>query len=222
MISALAKRVLLLLVILACAVALGLWAYLETGRIETTENAYVKSHIINISPEVAGTIVRVAVEENQRVEQGALLLTLDARPYKLALQGAAARLDEVETDIAADKQAYLSALSEIDLHKSTVAYARSQLVRQQTLFDRALAFRESKTRSVDTWDEFVDCFKDGESHFVWAHWDGTTETELAIKDATKATIRCLPWEGDGPGPEDGECIKTGKPSKQRALFAKAY
>jgi len=78
------------------------------------------------------------VEENQRVEQGALLLTLDARPYKLALQGAAARLDEVETDIAADKQAYLSALSEIDLHKSTVAYARSQLVRQQTLFDREL------------------------------------------------------------------------------------
>ena len=93
---------------------------------------------------------------------------------------------------------------------------------QQFLFDRALAFREEKTRTVDTWDDFVDCFKDGESHFVWAHWDGTTETELKIKEETKATIRCLPWEGDGPGPEDGKCIKTGKPSKQRALFAKAY
>ena len=93
---------------------------------------------------------------------------------------------------------------------------------QAMLLQRAIEMREAKTRSVDTWDEFVDCFKDQESHFVWAHWDGTTETELAIKDATKATIRLLPYQGEGPAPEAGACIKTGKPSPQRALFAKNY
>ncbi|MFT5477238.1 MAG: prolyl-tRNA synthetase [Planctomycetota bacterium] len=93
---------------------------------------------------------------------------------------------------------------------------------QAMLYQRALDFRTENTRSVDTWDEFLECFKDSDSHFVWAHWDGTTETELAIKDATKASIRCLPWKGDGPDAEAGVCIKTGAPSERRVLFAKAY
>jgi len=57
---------------------------------------------------------------------------------------------------------------------------------------------------------------------VHAHWDGTHETEKAIKDATKATIRCLPLEGQGPAIASGTCIKTGKPSLRRVLFAKNY
>ena len=93
---------------------------------------------------------------------------------------------------------------------------------QQMLFDRALAFREANTVSVDTWDEFEKVFADGESKFVWAHWDGTTETEHAIKEATKATIRLIPYEGQGPAPEAGKCIKTGADSAQRVLFAKDY
>ena len=75
-------------------------------------------------------------------------------------------------------------------------------------------------RSLDP--TFVDAFSDGQSRFVWAHWDGTGETEKAIKDATKATIRCLPLEGEGPESSPGECIKTGAPSAQRVLFAKNY
>ena len=55
--------------------------------------------------------------------------------------------------------------------------------------------------------------------FVSAHWDGTTETEVAIKEKTKATIRCIPFNNPQ---EDGKCILTGKPSKERVLFAKAY
>ena len=93
---------------------------------------------------------------------------------------------------------------------------------QAFLFQRALKLRESKTVTVDTWDEFCDCYKEGESHFVWAHWDGTTETELAIKNETKATIRCLALPGEGPQPEPGTCVKTGKASAQRVLFAKSY
>ena len=93
---------------------------------------------------------------------------------------------------------------------------------QSMLFDRALAMREAGTTSVDTWDEFCDLFADGKSQFVYAHWAGTTETEIAIKDATKATIRCIPYPGEGPEPEPGKCIKTGAPSTQRVLFAKNY
>jgi membrane fusion protein (multidrug efflux system) len=132
------RRVLFLGVIPAAAVAAALWLYLGAGRFVSTENAYVKSHIVNVSPEVAGNIVRVAVEENERVEAGALLFTLDDVPYRLALDGATARLAEVETEIASDKREYQSALAEIALHESSVEYAQSQLARQQTLVDRNL------------------------------------------------------------------------------------
>ena len=57
---------------------------------------------------------------------------------------------------------------------------------------------------------------------MYAHWDGTTETELAIKEATKATLRCVPLDGEGPAAEPGKCVKTGEPSAQRVLFAKNY
>jgi prolyl-tRNA synthetase len=60
---------------------------------------------------------------------------------------------------------------------------------------------------------------DNKGGFISAHWDGTGETEEEIKDLTKATIRCIPLE---PTPEEGVCIKSGKPSKQRVLFARAY
>ena len=91
---------------------------------------------------------------------------------------------------------------------------------QTGLYDRALAAREAATRRIDTWDEFQAAFG-GESApgFVLAHWDGTSETETAIAEATKATIRCIPL--DAPE-EDGRCVKTGAPSKRRVVFAKAY
>ena len=93
---------------------------------------------------------------------------------------------------------------------------------QADLFARALARREANTVSIDGWDDFVAAFEGSSSRFVYAHWDGTSETELAIKEATKATIRCIPLEGQGPEVEPGKCIKTGQPSAQRVLFAKNY
>jgi len=93
---------------------------------------------------------------------------------------------------------------------------------QADLYQRALARREANTVSVDTWDDFAAVFAGADSKFVWAHWDGSTETELAIKEATKATIRCIPLDGEGPAAEPGTCIKTGAPSAQRVLFAKNY
>jgi len=78
------------------------------------------------------------------------------------------------------------------------------------------------TVHVDSWKDFTDAFDGTKSQFVYAHWDGTTETELAIKEATKATIRCLPYAEDGPAAEPGRCVKSGKPSARSVLFAKNY
>jgi prolyl-tRNA synthetase len=93
---------------------------------------------------------------------------------------------------------------------------------QAALFERAKAHREANTVFLDTWDQFLEVFQEGQSKFAWAHWDGTPETEAAIKEETKVTIRCIPLEGQGPAPEPGTCIKSGRPSARRVLFAKAY
>jgi len=88
---------------------------------------------------------------------------------------------------------------------------------QDNLFKKALTRKEEKTYKADSFDEFKTLIKNG--GFVWAHWDETSETEEKIKQETKATIRCVPIERLK---EVGKCIFSGKPSKQRVLFAKAY
>ncbi|MDR1115591.1 MAG: proline--tRNA ligase [Tannerella sp.] len=88
---------------------------------------------------------------------------------------------------------------------------------QRNIFRKACEYRESVTRTVDSYDEFkVEIEKGG---FLLAHWDGTPETEDRIKTETKATIRCIPLEGDKT---PGSCMVTGKPSAQRVIFARAY
>ena len=88
---------------------------------------------------------------------------------------------------------------------------------QNNIFKKALDFRESRTVRVDTWEEFKEQIEN--SMFVYAHWDGTPETEQKIKEETKATIRCIPLDDDF---EDGKCIYSGQPSKRRVIFARAY
>ena len=89
---------------------------------------------------------------------------------------------------------------------------------QKNIYRKALEFRKENTFKVDTWDEFVRIL-DNPGGFILAHWDGTPETEEKIKEETKATIRCIPF--DSPD-ENGKCIYSGKPSKRRALFARSY
>ncbi len=89
---------------------------------------------------------------------------------------------------------------------------------QQNLFDRSVAYRAEHTTPVDNFDDFQ-AVLDGKGGFVSAHWDGTSETELKIKELTKATIRCIPL--DNPQ-EHGKCVFTENPSKERVLFARAY
>lgn len=89
---------------------------------------------------------------------------------------------------------------------------------QKNLFDRAAKYREEQTTVVDSYDEFKEVL-DGKGGFIYAHWDGTEETEARIKDETKATIRCIPFKRDE---DKGSDMLTGKPSDGRVLFARAY
>ncbi|MEM6831413.1 MAG: His/Gly/Thr/Pro-type tRNA ligase C-terminal domain-containing protein, partial [Bacteroidota bacterium] len=101
--------------------------------------------------------------------------------------------------------------------ENAVAHIEHLLDEMQTsIFEKARSFRGENTFEVSSWDEFKEKVEEG---FVYAHWDGTDETEERIKEETKATIRCIPLDQKK---EEGTCIFTGKPSKGKVLFAKAY
>jgi len=91
-------------------------------------------------------------------------------------------------------------------------------IMQAALFDRAKKFRDANSFEVNSYDEFKKKIEEP-GGFLWAHWDGTRETEDKIAAETKATIRCIPF--DRPN-EKGNCMVTGKPSEGRVVFAKAY
>jgi len=88
---------------------------------------------------------------------------------------------------------------------------------QSDMFNRALEFRNAQSTVVDSYDEFKEVL-DSKGGFVYAHWDGTPETEEKIKNDTKATIRCIPFGYES----EGKCMVTGSPSKGRVVFARAY
>jgi len=88
---------------------------------------------------------------------------------------------------------------------------------QANLFNKALAYQKAKTKTVDNWDDFIESINSG--YFVLAHWCGDAEVEAQIQKETGATIRCIPF--DRPQ-EFGKCVKSGKPSEKRVIFAKSY
>lgn len=101
----------------------------------------------------------------------------------------------------------------------TIDHVTNLLTEIQTnIYEKAAAFKEANTRTVESYDEFKRVLE-ADGGFIYAHWDGTTETEEKIKEETKATIRCIPLNSNQ---EEGTCIYSGKPSKGKVLFAKAY
>lgn len=88
---------------------------------------------------------------------------------------------------------------------------------QANMFNRAKTFRDGHIREINSWDEFLKAIE--EPGFISAHWDGTPETEEKIKELTKATIRCIPLNNPQ---QDGVCVFSGAPSKERVVFARAY
>jgi len=88
---------------------------------------------------------------------------------------------------------------------------------QKNLYERALTFRNANMKEINSYEEFKEEIEKG--GFLLCHWDGTSETEEKIKEETKATIRCIPFDLDKT---PGKCMVTGKPSAQRVVFARAY
>ena len=106
----------------------------------------------------------------------------------------------------------------IQLNELVQFLADQQDIVQDELFQRALDFRESNTHTVDNWDDFKETLET-KGGFIKAYWNGSSEVEEKIKNETKATIRCIPFDQ----PEaSGKCIYTGEPSSQQVIFAKAY
>ncbi len=111
-------------------------------------------------------------------------------------------------------------LEKVSVNREGVAQYIEQLLNeiQQNLFERANSFTKTNTTSVNSWNEFKDVLET-KGGFISAHWDGTSETEQKIKEETKATIRCIPYDSIH---EKGICIYSGKESNQLVLFAKSY
>ena len=123
-------------------------------------------------------------------------------------------IEVVRRDIEDRKEAkQIANLSKVsDLCESLLAEI------QESIYKKAFDYRKENTTEVNSYEEFKEVLE-GKGGFISAHWDGTDETEEKIKQETKATIRCIPLDSKL---EDGVCIYSGKPSKQRVLFAKAY
>jgi prolyl-tRNA synthetase len=138
------------------------------------------------------------------------------------LKGIPIRITVGERDLA---KGTIEVARRDDLTKTTIQlteldnYIENLLTEiQSSLLQKAQVRMKDLTTRVDTYDEFKKVL-DSKAGFVYAHWDGTPETEEKIKEETKATIRCIPINNPL---EDGVCIYSGKPSQQRVLFARAY
>ena len=133
------QRLLLLVgVPLIAAVAGGVW-WLSGGRYVSTENAYVKAHIVQISPEIAGQVRRVLVKDHQTVQAGEPLMTIESRPFKLALDSIEAELDAARTFVETLRATWREAVAELADAEARAAYFMRQAQRQQDLAAKGVA-----------------------------------------------------------------------------------
>ena len=179
------------------------------------ELAAVVERMNVIAQELRAKGISVKIDDRDNVRSG----------FKFAeyeLKGVPVRLAMGPRDMAAGtiEIARRDTLTKESVSQQEVVAKVEQMLEeiQANIFKKALSFRDSMITRVDTWDEFVKTL-DEKGGFISAHWDGTVETEIAIKEATKATIRCIPLDSVE---EQGVCIYSGKPSSRRVLFARSY
>lgn len=159
--------------------------------------------------------IRVKYDDNENTRPGWKFAEYEMKgvPVRLALGARDMEKNEIEVARRDTKEKRVVSLDGI------AQYVESLLKDiQQYMYNKALQYRDEHITKADNWDEFVKLL-DEKGGFISAHWDGTGETEDAIKEKTKATIRCIPLNNE---PEAGRCILTGNPSTQRVLFARAY
>jgi prolyl-tRNA synthetase len=179
------------------------------------QKAHISSRVEELVSQLKSKGIRVKYDDNDNARPGWKFAEYEMKgvPIRLALGARDLENNVVEVARRDTKEKQSVSLDNIIAHVEELLTTI-----QQAMFDKALSYRQEHTTPADTWDEFVRLL-DEKGGFISAHWDGTPETEEAIKEKTKATIRCIPLNNS---PEEGQCILTGKPSAQRVLFARAY
>ncbi len=159
--------------------------------------------------------IRVMYDDNDNTRPGWKFAQHEMKgvPIRLALGARDLEKNEVEVARRDTKEKKVVSLDGIAAYIATLLKDI-----QQSMFNKAKQYRDDHITNADTWNEFEKLL-DEKGGFISAHWDGTAETEEAIKEKTKATIRCIPINNQQ---EEGKCILTGTSSPQRVLFARAY
>lgn len=179
------------------------------------QKAAIDAKVHEIIKELKALGIRVKYDDNDNNRPGWKFAEYEMKgvPVRLAIGARDLEKNVVEVARRDTKEKRVVALDGIAL------YIESLLLEiQQNMFNIAKTYRDEHITTADTWEEFEKLL-DEKGGFISAHWDGTPETEEAIKDKTKATIRCIPLDNKM---EEGKCILTGNPSSQRVLFARAY
>ena len=174
----------------------------------------IKAKVDALSAELKAAGIRVKFDDDDTKKPGWKFAEYELKGVPVRLAMGARDLENNTVEVARRDTLTKETVS----FDGLVGYIQNLLTDvQNNIFQKALDYRASVTREVNSYEEFkVEIEKGG---FLLCHWDGTPETEELIKQETKATIRCIPLEGDKT---PGVCMVTGKPSKQRVVFARAY
>ena len=174
----------------------------------------IKAKVDALSAELKAAGIRVKFDDDDTKKPGWKFAEYELKGVPVRLAMGARDLENNTVEVARRDTLTKETVS----FDGLVGYIQNLLSEvQNNIFQKAVDYRTSVTREVNSYEEFkVEIEKGG---FLLCHWDGTPETEELIKQETKATIRCIPLEGDKT---PGTCMVTGKPSKQRVVFARAY
>ena len=174
----------------------------------------IKAKVDALSAELKAAGIRVKFDDDDTKKPGWKFAEYELKGVPVRLAMGARDLENNTVEVARRDTLTKETVS----FDGLVGYIQNLLTDvQSNIFQKAVDYRTSVTREVNSYEEFkVEIEKGG---FLLCHWDGTPETEELIKQETKATIRCIPLEGDKT---PGVCMVTGKPSKQRVVFARAY
>jgi prolyl-tRNA synthetase len=176
--------------------------------------AAINEKLLKVIKDLKAINITVKYDDSQNKKPGWKFAEYELKgvPVRLAMGGRDLENNTIE---AARRDTLTKETVSLDNIASYVKNLLDEI--QENIYRKAFDFRASQTFTVDTYEEFKKKIEDG--GFILAHWDGTPETEELIKDETKATIRCIPFDGDNT---PGKCMVTGKPSAQRVVFARAY
>ncbi len=187
--------------------------FLNKKKVEQNEMLLDKSYEIKAELEKFGIRVQIDTDETKRPGFKFAEYELKGYPVRLVVGPRDLENNQVEIARRDTKEKSLQNLDGIG------SYLNELLTEMQdAIFSKALNYRDNHITTVTTFEEFKNVLET-KGGFIAAHWDGTEETEEEIKNATKATIRCIPLEAKE---EEGVCVFSGKPSRRKVLFAKAY